>query len=306
VIASNNIARTISLPVIDNHAAGQDEIPMTPNEIAAALTGRPYLSFSQVSTFQACPLKWYFTYVLKAPPESVHAGMLLGSVIHAAIQAHTESQLVEQPVALDGMMEIAYLTWDREAAKAPVQYSSGDTAESLAATARQMLETWLESPDSRVQGQIVSVEDLIYAPVAADLPDLAIKMDRMHLEEDLTGKSLIITDYKTARSMWKVNTAQEHAEQLMLYGFACTDIAEQLEARLKLQFVILTKAKTPKVEAIEITPSVPRMHRSIQVVRQVFHAMQNLIVYPVPSQMNCCTCPHQRRCDRWSPENGFE
>ena len=35
----------------------------SPNDVAKELTGKDYLSYSSISTFQACPLRWFFRYV---------------------------------------------------------------------------------------------------------------------------------------------------------------------------------------------------------------------------------------------------
>lgn len=40
-------------------------LPMAPAERAERLTGRASLSFSSITTYQSCPLKWYF---LCGPP----------------------------------------------------------------------------------------------------------------------------------------------------------------------------------------------------------------------------------------------
>jgi hypothetical protein len=58
----------MNLPVLANPA----------NEIARSMTARDYLSYSQVSTYQACPLKWYFQYVAGLPPEQVAASLVFG------------------------------------------------------------------------------------------------------------------------------------------------------------------------------------------------------------------------------------
>ena len=84
---------------------------LAPAEVAQALTGRDYLSWSQISTFQACSLKWHFSYVEQAKPEQVSAALLLGSSIHAAIQHHLECQLAGEPQpSADDLMGIVRQT----------------------------------------------------------------------------------------------------------------------------------------------------------------------------------------------------
>jgi hypothetical protein len=78
----------------------------SPNHVAERLTGRPYVTYSEVSTFQACPLRWHFGYVERAKPESISAAMLLGTCVHAAIQHYLETRLaVDREPTLDELME---------------------------------------------------------------------------------------------------------------------------------------------------------------------------------------------------------
>ena len=89
---------TIPLPVAQDSALGPARSPTrlsvpSPNQIARSLTGRDYLSFSQIRTFQTCPLKWHFQYVRGLAPEFTSSSLLFGSSIHAAIERYYRAQL---------------------------------------------------------------------------------------------------------------------------------------------------------------------------------------------------------------------
>jgi CRISPR/Cas system-associated exonuclease Cas4 (RecB family) len=115
----------------------------------------------------------------------------------------------------------------------------------------------------------------------------------------VTGGHLVVTDFKTTRSMWSDSTADDHADQLHLYGAAVESLAAELHLPVRLRFVLLTKAKTPKVESIEIDVDPSRVARSTRVFLNVFQAIQTGITYPSPSPMNCSGCPFLQRCDCW-------
>jgi hypothetical protein len=201
-------------------------------------------------------------------------------------------------------MAVFQSTWEKEAAKAPtVQFGASDTLASILTTAKQILQAWLDSPLSQPQPGTLAVEETLSVPLAPDLPELLVRIDKLHLDTPDPGRQvLVVTDYKTTRSMWSPDTAQEHADQLILYGKAVQAMAQEFQATIQLRFVVLTKAKTPKIEAITIEPSDQRLTRTIHTARQVFAAMQTGIVYPVPSQMNCACCPYTKRCDAWQPD----
>ncbi len=78
------IART-QLPVLElpRQAVGSEN---PANETARKLTGRDYVSWSALSTFRQCPLKYFFRYVAGLSEESVSAALVFGSGIHAAVE----------------------------------------------------------------------------------------------------------------------------------------------------------------------------------------------------------------------------
>ncbi len=62
--------------------------PLHPNEQARRLTGRDYLSYSAISTYQKCPLRYYFIYVAGLEPEFKSSSLVFGGAIHKAIEHH--------------------------------------------------------------------------------------------------------------------------------------------------------------------------------------------------------------------------
>ena len=50
------------------------------------LIERDYISYSAISTYQRCPLKFFFRYVEQLPEESVAASLVFGSAIHACAE----------------------------------------------------------------------------------------------------------------------------------------------------------------------------------------------------------------------------
>ena len=60
----------------------------TPNELLAKLTGKDYLSYSAISCFRTCSLRWFYHYAEKLPEETVSAALVHGGAIHAAAELH--------------------------------------------------------------------------------------------------------------------------------------------------------------------------------------------------------------------------
>lgn len=268
----------------------------SPSQQAELLTGRPYLTYSEVKTFQTCPLRWHFAYVEKAKPEQLSSAMLLGSCVHAAVQAYFQAMLGADILpTIDQLMETYHKHWTEESDGIPIQYGKSQDAQTLEATAKRMLEQFIASPYAKPEGRIIGIEESFKVHLAEDLPDLAGRVDMLTYQNG----QLVITDFKTARSMWADETAEDNGEQLILYAQGCASIARELSATIAIRFVVITKTKEPKIEAREVTVNPDRIDRSKTIIRQVFQAMQNGVAYPNPSPLNCSGCPFQERCARW-------
>ena len=48
------------------------------------VTQRDYISYSAISTYQLCPLRYYFHYIVGLPERTVSASLVFGSAIHRA------------------------------------------------------------------------------------------------------------------------------------------------------------------------------------------------------------------------------
>jgi CRISPR/Cas system-associated exonuclease Cas4 (RecB family) len=112
------------------------------------------------------------------------------------------------------------------------------------------------------------------------------------------GDALVVSDLKTSRSRWSPQQAEDSAEQLLLYS----QLAKRLQPgkSLRLEFLVLTKAKQPSVETHRVTLDPHRIARTKQVVRNVWQAIRSGTVYPSPSPMNCGSCPFQLPCREWA------
>jgi ATP-dependent helicase/DNAse subunit B len=91
---------------------------------------RDYLSYSALSTYRTCPLKYYFRYVAELPEENASASLIFGSGIHAAIQAHFERLLAgDNPLEVTDLLEHSEQAWNAETRQ--VDFSGAETRDAL-------------------------------------------------------------------------------------------------------------------------------------------------------------------------------
>ena len=210
--------------------AGADLLPvLTPtkpastnpaNEVAKNLTGRDYISWSALSTFRTCPLKYKFRYIDGLPEEGVSSALVFGSGIHTAIEQHFQAALSGDPKPnLDALLfayRSAWLPHDPDA----IQFGSTETRASLDALATRMLTAFLSSPAASVQGRVLGVEEEIRGMLVEGVPDLYGRVDLLTEDSD----TLVVTDIKTSRGKWSQEQVEDSGEQLLLYSHLASEI----------------------------------------------------------------------------------
>jgi putative RecB family exonuclease len=282
------IAGTELLPVITPASTNPA------NEVAQRLTGRNYLSWSAVSTFRQCPLKYRFRYIDGLPEESVSAALIFGTGIHSAVEQHYQAILSgeEQPDVERLMFAYrsAWLPHDPDA----IQFGSTETRASLDALASKMLTAFLNSPAASVQGRVLGVEEEIRGMLVENVPDLFGRVDLLTEDSD----SLVITDIKTSRSRWSAEQVEDSGEQLLLYSHLASEIAPG--KKIATRFLVLTKTREPQVEehVREVNPAAVK--RTLAGVERLWRAISAGHFYPAPSTMNCASCGYRAACRAWT------
>lgn len=279
MIAIQGSPRTVSLPVQE----------------APSPTLPDHLSWSQVSLMRACPQKFQFQYVLKAAPDFVPSSLKFGSAIHATLEAHFRAFM--EGIATDGPALLsayrsAWLEGDDMAI--PVRFNKTEDAGTLEATAKGILEAFLLSPLAEPAGRVIAVEEPVRGSLAPDLPDIVARVDLIWQDD----KAVHVLDFKTSRSRWNAEQLARNADQLRLYQALANPLADQMP--IQLHFAVLTKAKRPVVEILDVPPNDAGVGGIIEAIRPVWEAITVGNFYPVPSPQNCTTCPFKSRCPAWA------
>jgi putative RecB family exonuclease len=264
------------------------------NEVAQRITGRPYVSWSSLSTFRQCPLKYKFRYIDGLPEESLSSALIFGSGIHSAVEQHFQAILSGDPKPDVEKLLFAYrsawLPHDPDA----IQFGSTETRASLDALASKMLTAFLASPAASVSGRVLGVEEEVRGELIPGVPDLYGRVDLLTEDSD----SLVITDIKTSRGKWSAEQVEDSGEQLLLYAHLASEISPG--KKIATRFLVLTKTKEPVVEehVREVEPAAVK--RTLAGVERVWRAIEGGHFYPAPSMMNCSSCGYRAACRAWA------
>ena len=265
-----------------------------PTSVPTVANPRDYISFSSISTYQQCPLRYFFKYVVGLPEETVSASFVFGRSIHRAIEFHFQELLAGNlPPGQDTLLAEFQAGWDEQPAEA-IRYPKTDTRDSLGLLADRMLTAFRDSDLARPNGRILGIEEELRGPLIDGVPDLLARLDL--LVESADG--VTITDFKTARSAWTDDRAADSAEQLLLYRELVRTLLPN--RTIRLEFAVLTKTKEVILSRHAITPNAAKTLRTRRVVQRVWDAIDARHFYPVPSPMNCLNCPYRIPCRQWS------
>lgn len=257
------------------------------------MKNRDYLSFSSLSLFASCPLRWYFRYLAGLPEDVVSASLVYGGAIHRSLQFHFEQLLAGSSApSLGTLLEAFWDEWHQHDHQM-IQFGKGDDLNSIAKLAERMLTAFQMSDLARPRGTIIAVEEELRGQLAAGLPNLLARVDLIVESDD----AVTITDFKTARSGWSQGHVEDAAGQLLLYHELAKTIAG--EKVMRLEFAVLTKAKFPEVVLHPVDVDQRRLERMKKVAEHVWRAIENGHFYPSPSPINCPSCPYRAECRAW-------
>ena len=262
-------------------------------EPAVAPPARDYISFSSLSLYRSCPLRWYFKYRVGLPEDSVSAALVYGSGIHRAIQLHfTELLAGNPPPHSDALLTEFWVGW-AERHPQQIRFGKDESLDSLGHLAQRTLLAFQQSDAALPHGEILAVEEELRGQVVPGCPDV---LGRVDLIVD-AGDALVIADWKTARSRWSRAQVEDSAEQLLLYGELAKDFCPGKP--LRLEFVVLTKTKDVAVDRHTLLVDPAAVARTKRIVETVWRAIEAEHFYPAPSAMNCPACPYRDECRAW-------
>jgi len=267
---------------------------VTPNDQAEAMTGRRYLSWSQVNSFRSCPRAFAFKYVEDAPPAFVSSNLLFGGAMHSALQAWFEHRFEGTAVTVDDLVQAYRDAWHErleEQDDVPVRYGKGETADRLVQKAKDMLEAFVASPLAEPAGDLIAVEEKLSGSIADDLPDLLAIVDLIWADD----AGLHVLDFKTSRSKWSDVKVAEARDQVRLYSRLASSIVEA-GVDIHLHFGVLVKTKTPTVQKLDVPVAAETEDSIADVIRPVWRAMTLGVDYGNPSATACSGCPFRGRC----------
>src|ERR1700678_2039949 len=94
---------------------------------------RPHWSYSAISQYLSCPLRFYFQRVLRLPQPSVSSSLVLGSAVHAALAEYHRTVQQDEPTDTTKLHRVFTDSWSSRESGKRVSYRAGENQADLMA-----------------------------------------------------------------------------------------------------------------------------------------------------------------------------
>jgi len=185
--------------------------------------GKRSLSYSQIDTFQKCPLKYGYRYVLNVPTPSHHAANF-GTSIHETLKDFYRILMNDDSRAsMDLMMECYEKNW------ITYGYEGKDHEQARKKQGKKMLEDFYAA-NSDPWVVPIFIERMFNLKIGDYM--LNGRIDRI---DKLDNGDYEVIDYKTGKS--KKSLSKENKLQLYIYALACRDVFNVPVNKLTLHYL---------------------------------------------------------------------
>jgi putative RecB family exonuclease len=256
---------------------------------------RPHWSYSAISQYLSCPLRYYFQRVLRLPQKTVGSSLVLGTAVHTVLAEYHRSIQKDKPTGIANLHQVYLESWVKRENENQVIYKNGENRADLMAKGISLIELYLqESPPTN----FVAIEETIVAPLHnsrgeyLETPLVAVADLITEVDETVT-----IGEFKTSGRAYSVAEI-ETSLQPTCYVNA---VLETTGVHATVEYTVLVKTKTPKLQRLTTVRYDDDLGRLGDIVENIERAIVANVFYPVESPLNCSTCPYRLPCREWKP-----
>jgi len=240
-----------------------------------------YLSYSQIETFNNCPLQYRYRYLQRIPvPPS--AALTFGDTLHRTLRDFYQGIRQNKKLKEKDLWQILDNNWSSQG------YASKAHEEKMKVQAKRMLTAFYQKFDH----QLVP-KDLEQPFVIKVSPDLKVggKIDRV---DELKDGKLEIIDYKTGRT-WEQKELDKSL-QMTVYALAANDkgIYDKKPEDLILTFYFLDSGQKKSTQRTK-----EQLEQAKKEIEEKAKEIQLSLFEPKPGNL-CDFCEYKLICEAWN------
>lgn len=254
---------------------------------------RPHWSYSAISQYLSCPLRFYFQRVQRLPQMMVGSSLVLGSSVHAALAEYHRTVQQDEPTDTAKLHKIISDTWTKRENETRISYRDGENQAELLAQGISLVELYLKEPPPE---NIIAIEQEIIAPLHNSQGE--------YLETPLAAVADLITEGNEELTVREFKTSgraysEMEAETSLQPTCYINAVQETLGISPSVEYTVLVKTKTPKIQRLTTVRNEDDLARLGDIVENIERAIQANVFYPVETPLNCSTCPFRQPCREW-------
>jgi CRISPR/Cas system-associated exonuclease Cas4 (RecB family) len=263
------------------------------------MEGQLHFSYSQLSTFILCGMKYAHQYVWGTQPETKPVALPFGRAIHKAAEAYYRTlKETGEIIAVDQLIATFETVFDNDIKSTEVELTlkEGETIGSLREQGVQLLRLF----HSEVRPQKIAGVEVPFSVSVPDIlnggGDLPIKLVGYYdlVERDEQG-TYLIAELKTSAQRFS-SLRLEYDLQATVYSYAMTKMkVATSETSCLVRYDVLLKQKRPAFEHYFVTRTESDHKRLIHLINHVLRAIELKVFYRNTSWA-CSDCQFRKTC----------
>lgn len=254
---------------------------------------RTHWSYSAISQYLSCPLRFYFQRIMRLPQKSVGSSLVLGSSVHAALAEYHRTVQQDEPTDTAKLHRIIADNWTKRGDETRISYRDGETQADLMAVGVSLIELYLQQPPPE---NIIAIEQEIIAPLHNSRGD--------YLETPLLAVADLVTEGNEELTVQEFKTSgraysEMEAETSLQPTCYVNAVQEKFGHTASVEYTVLVKTKTPKLQRLRAVRHADDLARLGDIVENIERAIEAKVFYPVENPLNCSTCPYRQPCREW-------